>query len=402
QPHGGPRPAGGGYAGNGAAGPQGSSGPAPGGSGADIPPEPIAEFFRETLAALRDSLRVQDWPKPARIAVAALGILAVIRVLGSPGGEDFLGFAFLLAVGYVVYRGIRAHLIRKDMQRYAPTTPSSPAAQQVHTVSTPVPPATRMAASNPPDSHPDGIRRPWRRRQQSWQTAVRHHLRSMSWRDRSSQLLGSMVVAAVVGTLATLFAGTFAGPRPEAEIYLWMAIVTIAGSWAVLIPAKLCEGHIEDQAPLRFAQLLGGAIVGFIAFGVAAALMLQLPTSTDFAPGPWDSLSGEFFRSWDQGLSEQIRGTQTATLAPQMHVAYFAFLLLLLRWWRMAEVTRPTRVSLWSIAWAGFIGWGLTFFWWYPQPVGMLTAIAIAFTVQISSPWMSSTRRTEIAEEAVA
>ena len=83
-----------------------------------------------------------------------------------------------------------------------------------------------------------------------------------------------------------------------------------------------------------------------------------------------------------------------------MYVAYFAFLFVALRWWRMAEWTRPTRVSLWSTAFAGFVGWVLTFLWWFPQPTGMLLAAAIAFTVQLSSPWLSPSQRRELAQRA--
>jgi hypothetical protein len=84
-----------------------------------------------------------------------------------------------------------------------------------------------------------------------------------------------------------------------------------------------------------------------------------------------------------------------------MYVAYFAFLFVVMRWWRLAEWTRPSRVSLWSIAFAGFVGWALTFLWWFPQPTGMLLAAAIAFTVQLSSPWLSPSQRRELAQRAI-
>jgi len=82
----------------------------------------------------------------------------------------------------------------------------------------------------------------------------------------------------------------------------------------------------------------------------------------------------------------------------QAYVAYFAFLFVVLAWWRQAEVTRARRVSLWSVAWCGFVAWLLHFVWWFPQPLGLLLAAAIAFTIQLSSTWMPPSRRQELAD----
>jgi hypothetical protein len=81
-----------------------------------------------------------------------------------------------------------------------------------------------------------------------------------------------------------------------------------------------------------------------------------------------------------------------------MFAAYFAFLFAVVRWWRLAEWTRPSHVSLWAVAWCGFMGWAMTFFWWFPQPMGMVMAAVIAFTIQLSSPWLSPSRRKQLAQ----
>ena len=66
-----------------------------------------------------------------------------------------------------------------------------------------------------------------------------------------------------------------------------------------------------------------------------------------------------------------------------------------------AEVTRTTRVNLWSIAWCAFIAWLLHWVWWFPQPIGLLLAAVIAFTVQLSSTWMPPSRRQSLVEQEV-
>ena len=74
-------------------------------------------------------------------------------------------------------------------------------------------------------------------------------------------------------------------------------------------------------------------------------------------------------------------------------VTYFAFLFVLLRWWRQAEYTRNQRLSLWSVAGCVFWAWLLQCFWWFPQPAGMMVAGVTAFATQLASPWLPPSRR---------
>ena len=79
-------------------------------------------------------------------------------------------------------------------------------------------------------------------------------------------------------------------------------------------------------------------------------------------------------------------------------LAYFAFLFVLLRWWRLAEYARPARVSLWSVLVCAGTGYLLTWLWWFPQPLGAVLAASTAFAVQLASPWMPPSRRRALAE----
>lgn len=370
-------------------------------------PEPVAQFVKDMVAPVADLVHFREWPKGVRIALAIIAAIAAINLLQGPDGEELAFMAAMVGGAYLVYRGIRTHLIRRELANFVAANPL-PVSTPATPTSSPQSgtPAGRENRAGPQARRVPGITRPWRRRQATWQSAVRQHLRNMSARDRWTDTLGAMIVAVVVGAMISILACTFAAPQPGFEMYLWMVIVTVFGSWTLMVPCKLFEARVEDQAPLRFAQLFGGALVGIVASAIAAGLMLQLPTSTDVAPGPWDSLSAELFRqpsssSLHGALNDQVRQSGRVTLPPQMYVAYFAFLFVLLRWWRMADVTRRVRVNFWSIAWTAFVAWLLTFFWWFPQPAGMLVAACIAFTVQLSSPWMSPERRTELAEQAI-
>jgi hypothetical protein len=87
-----------------------------------------------------------------------------------------------------------------------------------------------------------------------------------------------------------------------------------------------------------------------------------------------------------------------------VYIAYFAFLFLIPRWWRQAEFTRSTRMSLWSIISCVFFAWLVHIFWWFPQPLGMAAAGVISLSTQLASPWMTPSQRraiSEMAEQAV-
>jgi hypothetical protein len=75
------------------------------------------------------------------------------------------------------------------------------------------------------------------------------------------------------------------------------------------------------------------------------------------------------------------------------HMAFFAFLLVALRWWRQADPTRPHRLSLWSTSVSVFAAWLLCYFWPFPQPWSLMVAATISVAVQLASPWQGFRRR---------
>ncbi|NOZ38872.1 MAG: hypothetical protein GXP24_01430, partial [Planctomycetes bacterium] len=239
------------------------------------------------------------------------------------------------------------------------------------------------------------------RRRHSWQQKINQHVAAKPMRDRATELVGSMIVAAVVSSLLAVLGSAIVSDTFSLDLYLWMAIVATLGSWAVMIPNKLAEGRLEDQAPLRFGMLITGALVGIVACGVGQMLDLELPVSQNFGIEPWNTLAGEFFgvHSGD-ALSQAFRGGAVPLSLPTA-TAYFAFLLVILRWWRQAEYARSTRVSVWSIFACMMTAFLLTFVWWFPQPLGAVLAGMIAFTTQLSSPWMPPSKRRELAEQGV-
>lgn len=236
-----------------------------------------------------------------------------------------------------------------------------------------------------------------RRRRQSWHQQLQEHVAARSLRDRFTELVGSMVIAAVIASLFSIVGVAFSSNNVDFAQYLALVIITTVGSWAVMIPTKFAEGQIEDQAPMRFTLLIAGALVGLVAWLVAAGLQIEIPTGTDITP--YDTLASELLsREWNHGLVQQYR-SGTVKLTMPVSVAYFALLFVLPRWWRLAEYSRNSRVSLWWVAVSMFAGFAITFLWWFPQPFGLMTAGIIAVTIQLASPWMPPSYRRRLAEQ---
>ena len=368
-------------------------------------PEPIWNAFASAWNGIRRDINYDRWPTIGKFSF--LAACAYFLLQATPLLFVLLTTAVVPYCGYLLLRVlVQAVAVNPNAKLEVVGDPRAQIAEPVSPVANgmaPVQPAEPVAFQREPVStpQPGSTKHPWRRRgQASWRQAAYQDLQSRPVRQRLSSALGSMLAAGVVGPVAALLACLMMTPNLQTELYVWMALTVSLASWALIVPSHLAEGRMEDHAPLRFFNLLAGAIVGLAAWAISDEIYVGLPASNDFAPRPNDTLFHNMF-GWNVDGLQAAYQTGSVFVPLTMYVAYFAFLFVALRWWRMAEWTRPNRVSLWSTAFAGFAGWALTFLWWFPQPTGMLVAAAIAFTVQLSSPWLSPSQRRELAQKAV-
>jgi serine/threonine protein kinase len=233
-----------------------------------------------------------------------------------------------------------------------------------------------------------------RRMRASWRDRTNHELAGKPMRQKLQELTGSMLMAAIVASMAAFVGPLLSSQSPGSEnmaTYLWLAMVGTIGSWAIMVPSKLTEGKLEDFVIMRLAMMLLGAVVGGVAWYLAQMLLLNSPAWGDPMTIRQAFISNELLK-WPKSASDM-------TIAPQYFIAYFAFLFLLPRWWRQTEFTRSGRVSLWWIIASVGFAWLLHFLWWFPQPQGMMAAGIIALATQLSSPWMPPSRRRAVAAE---
>jgi hypothetical protein len=206
-------------------------------------------------------------------------------------------------------------------------------------------------------------------------------------RERVAELVGSLLGSALVSivlTVVMMIVLGLQGPDPRPEQGAWLLLVSLAGSWAVLLPSKLWEGRNGDAWLRRFALMVIGLGVGAFAYLVTAALSVPLPDLINpqgGAPGP---LAG--FR----GAHGPLAGLYTPEGMPSLKgcLAVFGALFLVVRWWRLANPLRSTRMSVWSVIGCVFLAWLVGLLFQFHMPWLLIVAGMMAMAVQLSSPWV--------------
>jgi hypothetical protein len=177
----------------------------------------------------------------------------------------------------------------------------------------------------------------------------------------------------VTGLLCLAAGGSLFDPGIETWArYAWLATITIGGSWAVLVAGKVWEHRVGDPWQRRFVMAGIGLVIGAGAFGVGEFLMI------------------------DQQVGGSLdRTSQLISRLPGMAVnlALFTFLFGLLRWWRLADPVRKTRLSLWGTGLCVVVAALLSAaaetdpFW--PSMIALVISVA----VQVAAPRVESGER---------
>jgi Protein kinase domain len=358
--------------------------------------EPIWKAIREGARQFRESWHGENGKPAMHPLMKALVVFGTV-MCSIWFFEVMIRLTVPLAICYGVYYVIWASAIRPGASRNATkgrsvSTPKSSANASVdqQTIAW-----QRAGSAITAPAEEVKTTRSARRRRPNWREAAQRELAAKPLRAKSSELLGSMLVAAIVSAVAAGIGPLVLGSQPDSEraaMYLWLASVGTLGSWAILVPSKFAEGKLEDQVPMRVSLLASGALVGFAAWFLGDMLLLKSPGWRD----PIDAGQGLI----SQELLDWPRPNEVTSASLGVYVAYFAFLFLLPRWWRQAEYTRGSRISVWWIIVSVFWAWVLHLFWWFPQPAGMMAAAVVATATQLSSAWMPPSRRRVLSDFA--
>ncbi|HVW38970.1 MAG TPA: protein kinase [Pirellulales bacterium] len=323
--------------------------------------EPIARAVREHWRKFRDAWNSGRISAPGRVAILGVTIYSVISL-----NVLLLPIALWCLFAYCAYYAVRSIVLA--LRHPSAIYPPRPLVARPAVAASPARPA---AASPPPMPSP--------------RAAAVIELPPKSLREKLQELTGSMLVSAAVAAVMGVLLGVLRGKAAAPEQFVWLVLVGTVGAWAVMLPTKFWERGDGEALLRRCLLLLLGLGLGAFAFASKRWLLVDLPYEWRAVQigGRLSPQSLANFEFTDLSGAPTLMG----------HMAFFAFLLVALRWWRQADPTRPHRLSLWSTSVSVFAAWLLCYFWPFPQPWSLMVAATISVAVQLASPWQGHRRR---------
>jgi eukaryotic-like serine/threonine-protein kinase len=185
------------------------------------------------------------------------------------------------------------------------------------------------------------------------------------------ELFGSMVMTVVFGVLATALWAALIQSQSRSDLAS-VFFLTIAASWAILIPTKFWPRGPEDSLVRRIVMLLIGVLVGVHALWIDG----------------WTPEGGLRERESASSLLVLTREfpVQPSVTEAASYISYFAIVFLALRWWKMTERQRSQRFTLQPILATSF--WALLLlFLWNDLGHGAVALVLASGIVQLVSPW---------------
>ena len=351
--------------------------------------EPIWRAIRDAWQTTRNHW--DNFNTPTKIVVAVVGCIALAYNAGL-----VLGVGTPLALCYAIYAVARNVYRNSEAQRQARGEHGQAAggAQQATSAYRPYVaprPQPPRPASNLQETayYPAGggeaIRpgdwrkasaKHWkhRRSRRQWREQAAAALVVKTSRERLADLTGSMLLAAAIGAAMSVVVMLLRGESFDQSQYAWLTMVSVAGAWAILVPAKIWEGTKGDGTLRRMVMLILGLAVG--SAGYAAAnnmLMIDFPDSRS----PHSLLIKNIGTSFYDAKGHPLL---------YAYLAYFGALYFVVAWWRQADPLRYTRLSIWTTAVCVFWAWIISYLWPFPQPWGLMVAAIISISVQLASP----------------
>jgi hypothetical protein len=206
---------------------------------------------------------------------------------------------------------------------------------------------------------------------------------AVSPRSRMAELGGSMMLAVLFALMGSLVWSTATGRNRPDQVQTHVELgkiffLTVAATWAVLVPAKLWTSKRGNPWARRVVMLVLGSLVGVLAYwldgGTVHVLVPFLPTAT----------AGEL------ADASPSTGRVISRLGGEAgYLSYYALAFFVLRWWRMADRRRVARFSFAPLLAVAI--WGLALTLVGPQKALWDTSVVVlvmtAAVVQMVSPW---------------
>jgi hypothetical protein len=172
-----------------------------------------------------------------------------------------------------------------------------------------------------------------------------------------------------------------------------MAMLT---SWTVIYFARRWEAQPEDSIVYRFVLMSAGVGLGLVSYGISDHLMVPWSEITKTSWAQFEIKTPSFsVNDWNKSWKGFYGEGSSPLLAA--HIAYFASLMWIVRWWRQSDILRKHRFSFWAIAWSVAMAALVQGLFYFPTPWCLIVAGVTSFAVQMASPWLSYKDSAQIA-----
>lgn len=325
----------------------------------ELADEPIAQLMRTGMQ------RAVDWWHTSELSIPLkIGLLIAIGIVMIANSAWLLPLAVVLMPLYLAYLGIRRWLARRELRKAKSDATSIDSVRPV---------SASVARQNVSRAEVE---------------IIRTSLGKRPWTLRAAELSGALIIATIACGLFSLLSIAAFGSILDATTamwayYGWALVVSLIGAASVIVASEVWANQEGDAWLRRLTLACIGLAVGIVAWLVS--VYLNIPK--------------EMLFSGDMGSRVSGWGARSVPAMPAYPI-FFALLFLVVRWWRMADPLRRTRLSIWSVLWCAI--WGAI----AAELVGLdpvrhaILAIVIAVSVQLASPWIPVFRRSQIVATA--
>lgn len=321
--------------------------------------EPMADEPIARAVATGWNNLVQWWREVRLSPVARVLVMLMLGYILFRNLRWMLPLLTFIGIVYVPYYVIRQIVVRRKAAQTPVSLRSEPARPQGFPPRHQIPRVTRK----------------------QWRDHKRTTLATKRASTQLAELSGSWIAAAVAAIFCGFAAGVVGLRNGAVDTltiapFAWVAVIGFSASAVILGLGKIWEGRDGDPFHRRLALAGCGGLLGALGYSVFNHLMIPVEPSVTRV-------------LVDSSLPQALYDSKDAPrLAAWM--LHFALLLAAVRWWRVSDPMRGSRLNLWSVAVVVVVDWLIQQVIPIPQPWGMLAAGTTVIAVQVAATWESN------------
>lgn len=230
-----------------------------------------------------------------------------------------------------------------------------------------------------------------RQQKQIMHRRMRAQLAEADLSSKVTSLTGSLLLSATICIALNLLGLAIIDSLLESQVnswalFTWSTAISVLASWVLLALGKSYEPTNGEWFQRRFTMLITGVLLGGVALLAANHFQVDFSKASriDFNP---------------------IQRTKFAYDGGNpllLNVLFFAGVFGILRWWRLVDPTRRTRLSIVGVGsclvWAAIFSHVLN----YAPLLNCMLIVVVSIAVQLSAPWIPRDERTTMLNSEAA